>query len=153
MGLHKLRVLNLENNQLTSSSLQTAVRTPLKLTALSLAHNKLTTVPMWICEHCGYGEPRSPLSRVSWWLFIERCPGRCRFVRRVLPRTLERLYLDHNAIRELPPQIANLRSLRFLTLSHNQLQHVQPALQLPVLVGAEQRSSRHPGPRPTISSG
>jgi len=55
MGLHKLRVLNLENNQLTSSSLQTAVRTPLKLTALSLAHNKLTNVPMWICEHCGYG--------------------------------------------------------------------------------------------------
>jgi len=48
---------------------------------------------------------------------------------------LERLYLDHNAIRDLPPQIANLRSLRFLTLSHNQLQHVQPALQLPILVG------------------
>ena len=62
----KLKVVNLQNNLLTAGSLMAVVRHPLKLNALSLASNSLTTVPSWIVEHCGSAAHPDPVESV--WL-------------------------------------------------------------------------------------
>ena len=137
----KLKVLNLEHNQLTSGSLTPAVRAPLKLNALSLAHNHLTTVPSWIYEHatcvthCADG--RSRQAGRGQRATDSRAQNGAHFFGYVgaVHRSLERLYLNTNALRELPDGMSGLRSLRFLSVDHNQLQHVQVIVGLPNLTG------------------
>jgi hypothetical protein len=52
-GAHsKVRVVNLQNNALVSNAIAGAIRSPLRLNALSLANNRLVSVPAWIVEHC-----------------------------------------------------------------------------------------------------
>ena len=133
-GLHKLRQMFLNKNNLTEIPLQVCQLGD--LIGLNLGYNKLTTLPLEISDlsllqalNLGtnqLSELPPTIGRLTSLMVLDLYGNK---LRRLPPeigqlRALRRLYVDNNRLEALPHEIGNLRNLLRLYVGQNQLTSV-----------------------------
>lgn len=130
-GLHKLRQMFLNKNNLTEVPLQVCQLAD--LIGLNLGYNKLTMLPTEISDlsllqalNLGTNQllelPPS-IGRLTSLMVLDLYGNQLRSLPREIGqlRALRRLYVDNNRLEELPEEVGNLRNLLRLYIGQNQL--------------------------------
>jgi Leucine-rich repeat (LRR) protein len=133
-GLHKLRQMFLNKNNLTEVPLQVCQLAD--LIGLNLGYNKITMLPTEISDlsllqalNLGtnqLSELPPTIGRLTSLMVLDLYGNRLRRLPAEIGqlRALRRLYVDNNCLEEVPTEIGNLRNLLRLYLGQNKLPNV-----------------------------
>ena len=150
-GLHKLRQMFLNKNNLTEVPLQVCQLAD--LIGLNLGYNKLTMLPPEICDlsllqalNLGtnqLSELPPTIGRLTSLMVLDLYGNRIKRLPTEIGqlRALRRLYVDNNCLEEIPHQIGNLRNLLRLYVGQNQLTSIPH--QIFQLVGLQELDLRN----------